>query len=114
MASTKPTIDYADFEKLDLRVGKIIAAEAPDWSNKLLKFTVDFGPEIGEKTILSGIKQWYEPEEFVGNSYVFVANLAERKMGEDVSQGMMIMADGDEQPQPFALENPAPPGTVVR
>lgn len=110
----KPTIEYADFDKLDLRVGKILAAAAPEWSNKLLEFKVDFGPEIGEKTILSGIKQWYAPEIFVGNSYVFVVNLAERKMGEGVSQGMMIMADGEDQPRPFALENPAPPGTVVR
>lgn len=110
----KPTIEYSDFEKLDLRIGKIIAAEAPEWSNKLLKFTVDFGSEIGERTILSGIKQWYAPEEFVGNLYVFVVNLAERKMGESVSQGMMIMADGDDQPRPFAVQVPVEPGTVVR
>lgn len=116
----KPTIEYADFEKLELRVGKIVAAEAPEWSSKLLKFTVDFGPEIGEKTILSGVKQWYPPEEFVGKLYVFVVNLAERKMGDPdngkgaYSQGMMIMADGADQPRPFALQVPVEPGTVVR
>lgn len=110
----KPTIEYADFDKLDLRVGKVIEAESPEWSNKLLKFTVDFGPEIGQKTILSGIKQWYEPEMFTGNLYVFVVNLAERKMGESVSQGMMIMADGEDQPRPFALQVSVEPGTVVR
>ena len=110
----KPTIEYTDFEKLDIRVGKILTAEAPEWSNKLLKFTVDFGSEIGEKTILSGVKQWYPPEEFVGKMYVFIVNLAERKMGESVSQGMMIMADGADQPRPFALQVPVEPGTVVR
>lgn len=110
----KPTIEYTEFEKLDIRVGKILTAEAPEWSNKLLKFTVDFGPDIGQKTILSGIKQWYAPDEFVGQLYVFVVNLAERKMGESVSQGMMIMADGPEKPQPFALKVPVEPGTVVR
>ncbi|MDQ3008317.1 MAG: methionine--tRNA ligase [bacterium] len=110
----KDTIEYGDFEKLDLRVGRVVAAEAPEWSNKLLQFTVDLGPEIGEKTILSGIKQWYAPEVFVGNLYVFVVNLAERKMGQAVSQGMMIMADGEDQPKPFALTVSAEPGEVVR
>ncbi len=110
----KPTITYEDFDKLDLRVGKVTAAEAPEWSQKLLQFTVDFGSEIGEKIILSGIKQWYAPEEFVGNLYVFVVNLAERKMGPGVSQGMMIMADGEDQPRPFVLNIPADPGTIIR
>lgn len=110
----KPTIEYADFDKLDLRVGKIITADAPEWSRKLLQFTVEFGPELGQRTILSGIRQWYEPAEFIGKSYVFVVNLAERKMGEGVSQGMMIMADGVDQPQPFAVPDSLEPGTVVR
>ena len=110
----KPTITYDDFDKLDLRVGRITAASAPDWSNKLLQFTVDFGSEIGEKTILSGIKQWYAPEVFVGKCYVFVINLAERKMGEGVSQGMMIMADDADQPRPFPLPEGVTPGSVVR
>jgi methionyl-tRNA synthetase len=110
----KPTITYDDFDKLDLRVGKIVAAAAPEWSRKLLQFTVDFGPEIGEKTILSGIREWYAPEEFVGKSYVFVVNLAERKMGEGVSQGMMIMADATDKPLPFSITVPVEAGTIVR
>lgn len=110
----KPTIEYADFEKLDLRVGKILTASAPEWSEKLLEFTVDFGSEIGTRTILSGIKQWYQPDEFVGKHFVFVVNLAERKMGESVSQGMMIMGDGPEKPQPFSVPDEIVPGTVVR
>lgn len=110
----KPTITYPDFEKLDLRVGKITAASAPEWSEKLLQFVVDFGSEIGEKVILSAIRQWYAPEDFVGKHYVFVTNLAERKMGEGVSQGMMIMGDGPEKPQPFSVPDDILPGTVVR
>lgn len=110
----KDIIQYGDFEKLDLRVGKIIAAEAPEWSEKLLQFTVDFGPEIGERTILSGIKKWYSPEEFVGRNHIFVVNLAERKMGPSVSQGMMIMVDGAEKPTVFAAPKTAQPGEVVR
>jgi methionyl-tRNA synthetase len=110
----KPVIEYGDFEKLDIRIGKVVEATAPEWSKKLLELTVDFGEEIGQKTILSGIKEWYPAEDFVGNSYMFVINLAERKMGEGVSQGMMIMADGDDQPVPFALKPEVEPGTVVR
>lgn len=114
----KATIEYADFEKLDIRVGLVTAATAPDWSRKLLQFTVDFGVEIGVKTILSGISQWYAPEDFVGKKYPFIINLAERKMGQGVSQGMMLMADsmidGEEQPTVTALPDQIAPGTVIR
>lgn len=110
----KPIIEYSDFEKLDIRVGKVIKAEAPDWSKKLLQLTVDFGEKIGEKNILAGVKEWYPPEGFVNNSYMFIVNLAERKMGESVSQGMMIMADGEGQPVPFVLKPEVAAGTVIR
>lgn len=109
----KPEITYADFEKNDIRIGLIAKATAPDWSRKLIEFTVDFGPEIGTKTIFSGIKEWFEPEYFVGKHGVFIINLAERKMGEGVSQGMMLMADGEE-PVPFFVPNSVAPGTIVR
>lgn len=109
----KPTISYDDFSKLDIRVGTIISATAPEWSEKLLRFEVDLGEEIGTKIILSGIKAWYQPEEFVGKQYIFVVNLAERKMGPEFSQGMMLMADGD-QPVPMALPTAVENGTVFR
>lgn len=114
----KDIIEYPDFEKLDLRVGKITAAEVPAWSKKLMQFTVDFGEEIGTKTILSGIQAWYTPADFIGKNFPFVVNLAERKMGEGVSQGMMIMADGkvdgEDHPIVFPLPDTATPGTVIR
>lgn len=110
----KDTIEFPDFEKLDLRVGKVIAAAAPEWSHSLLEFRVDFGPEIGEKNILSSIKQWYQPAEFIDNNYAFIINLAERKMGEGVSQGMMLMADPEDKPTPFTIPSEIAPGTVVR
>lgn len=114
----KPIIEYPDFEKLDLRVGKVIEATAPEWSNKLLQFTVDFGVEIGQKNILSGVRQWYQPDFFVGKNFPFIVNLAERKMGESVSQGMMIMADVVEgesaKPTIFVLPDEIPAGTTIR
>lgn len=89
----KPTITYEDFSKLDLRVGQVTKATIPDWSQKLIEMTVDFGDDIGELTIMAGIQQWYQPEDLVSNKFVFVINLAERKMGPAVSQGMMLMVD---------------------
>lgn len=109
----KPTIDYSQFEALDIRIGTIVTAEAPEWSQKLLKFTVDFGEEIGSRTIFSGIKQWYQPETFVGKQFPFLINLAPRKMGPEESQGMMIMADA-EQPVVFHLNQEVPAGSMVR
>lgn len=114
----KATIEYPDFEKLDLRVGVILEANVPTWSKKLMEFVVDFGEEIGKKTILSGIQAWYTPEDFVGKRFPFIVNLAERKMGEGVSQGMMIMADGkigdEARPIVFPLPEVVEPGTVIR
>ncbi len=114
----KPTIQFEDFEKLELRVGKVVAAIAPEWSNKLLQFTVNFGSELGERTILSGIRQWYKPEDLLNKNYPFIVNLAERKMGEAVSQGMMLMVDtfvnGENQPTVVVLPDSIEPGTVLR
>ncbi len=114
----KPTIEYTDFEKIDFRVGQVVEAIAPDWSNKLLQFTVDFGPELGQKTILSGIRKWYQPEELLNKKFPFVLNLAERKMGQGVSQGMMLMADvvkeGEEKPTLISIDDGVPLGTILR
>lgn len=110
----KPTIQYADFEKIDLRIGKVISAQAPDWSGKLIELTVDFGSEIGQRTILTGVKKWYAPEEFVGKYYIFILNLAEKPMGKSVSQGMMLMADEKDKPVVMDITKPVKQGTVVR
>ncbi|HSW90109.1 MAG TPA: methionine--tRNA ligase [Patescibacteria group bacterium] len=109
----KPSISYPDFEKLDIRVGTIVEATAPEWSLKLLRFVVDFGPEIGTKTIFSGIKKWYAPQDFVGKQFPFLINLEPKKMGEEESQGMMLMADGEEKPILFEVGH-VQNGTMVR
>lgn len=110
----KDVIDYEDFLKLDIRVGEIIKATAPKWSEKLLEFRVDFGEEIGERTILAGIKKWYQPEEFVGKKAVFVVNLAPKKMGPVESHGMWLMSDTTAQPVPLVVDTTIPSGTKVR
>lgn len=112
----KPIIPYLDFDKVDLRVGRIVEATAPEWSEKLLEFKVNFGPEIGERTIFSGVKQYFQPEEFVGNRYVFVVNLEPRKMGPAISEGMMVMIAHDESsaPIPIKLDDLALEGAILR
>lgn len=87
----KPEITIDDFGKLDIRVGKVLAAEKMEKSNKLLKLTVDTG--VDQRTVLSGIAQHYSPEEMVGKQVTLIANLAPRKMMGIESQGMILMAE---------------------
>ena len=88
----KETIQFADFEKLDLRVGVVESCEIVPKSSKLLKFVLDAGA-LGKRTIFSGIRGAYpEPEKLVGTEVVFVANLAPRKMSVGVSEGMILFA----------------------
>ena len=89
----KPEINYDDFAKLDLRVGTVVDCVDKEGSEKLLRLTVDFGEE-GTRNILSGIKQWYKPEDIKGKQFVFVFNLAPRKMMGEESEGMILAADG--------------------
>jgi methionyl-tRNA synthetase len=87
----KPTIQFDDFAKLDIRVGTILEAEKMPKSDKLLKFLVDDG--IEKRTILSGIAKHYSPEEMIGKQVTFIANLAPRKMMGVESNGMILMAE---------------------
>ena len=88
----KPVIDFSDFEKLDLRVGHIKACEKVKKANKLLKFTLDDGSGT-DRTIVSGIAKFYEPEELIGKDVLFIANLAPRKLMGIESQGMILSAE---------------------
>lgn len=109
----KSLIDYSDFEKLDIRIGTVVACVAPPWSKKLLRLEVDLG-EAGQRVIFSGIKEWYSPDELVGKQFPFIINLSPKKMQDEESQGMMVMADGPDQPILFQLPTNVPVGTVVR
>jgi methionyl-tRNA synthetase len=89
--SIKPTIQYDDFAKLDLRVGKILSAQKVEKADKLLKLEIDLGFE--KRTIVSGIALHFKPEEIIGKQVVVVANLAPRKMRGIESNGMILMAE---------------------
>jgi methionine--tRNA ligase len=92
VAPMKPVIGIEDFDKIDLRVGRILTAEKVEKSNKLLKFTVDTG--IDKRTVLSGISKHFSAEQMVGKRVLMVVNLAPRKMMGIESQGMLLFAEG--------------------
>ncbi len=92
----KPQIEFSDFAKIEIRVGRIVEAFVPDGSEKLIQFRVDFGPEVGEKTIFSGIKEWYAPEELVGIKTTWAVNLAPKKTPFGMSEGMLFACDDRE------------------
>ena len=88
-------VDFDTFAKSDFRAVKILACEAVPKSKKLLKFTLDDG-ERKDRVILSGIHEYYEPEELVGKTAIAIVNLAPRKMMGIDSEGMLISAVHEE------------------
>ncbi len=109
----KQTIDFADFEKLDIRVGHIKHCERVKKANKLLKFTIDDGSGK-DRTIVSGIAKFYEPESLIGKDVCFIANLAPRKLMGIESQGMILSAeDFDGSLSVSTIEHPVKPGSQV-
>ena len=99
----KELIEYDDFAKLELRIGEIIACEEVPKSKKLLKETIKLGSET--RTVLSGIKKWYKPEDMVGKKVLVVCNLAPRKIAGIESQGMVLAAE-DESGEMLSLLTP--------
>ena len=86
----KAETTFDDFSKMDLRVGKILEAETVPKANKLLKLLIDTG--IDKRTIVSGIAEYYKPDEIIGKSVCVLVNLAPRKLKGVVSNGMILMA----------------------
>lgn len=111
-APIKPTITYADFDKLDIRVGTIEAVEEVAGSDKLVRLIVDFGDH--KRRILAGMKQERaDPKEIEGKQALFVVNLAPKKMMGELSEGMLFdigFADGI-LPALAMPERPVPNGS---
>ncbi len=93
-----PQIAIDDFVKVDLRVAQIVVAERIPKADKLLRLEVDLGYE--KRQILSGIAEWYTPEELIGRRIVVIANLAPRKMRGLESHGMLLAAGHGENGKP--------------
>ena len=101
-----PEIEYDDFAKIDLRLAKVVAAEEIKKSKKLLKLTVEVGEET--RTVVSGIKQWYAPEDLVGKTVVLVANLKPVTLCGVESRGMILCASDEADVNLSALTTLAP------
>jgi methionyl-tRNA synthetase len=109
-------ISIDDFTRVDLRIALIVAAEAVEGSDKLLRLTLDVG-EGQLRNVFSGIKAWYQPEQLTGKLTVMVANLAPRKMKFGISEGMVLAASSDDDGGGVYLLDPWPgarPGMRVR
>ncbi len=119
----KETISWADFAKLDLRVGKIVEAGLVEGSSKLLKLTVDIGeakdPDESEtrrqlRTLVAGLGGYYDPASLVGKEIVVVVNLESKALMGVESQGMLLAADVGGRPVLLTLDETIPEGSVVR
>ncbi|HRK53250.1 MAG TPA: methionine--tRNA ligase [Cyclobacteriaceae bacterium] len=108
----KAEITFDEFSKMDMRIGKVIAAEKVEKSKKLLKMQVDTG--IDTRTVLSGIAEHYTPEEMVGKQVTILVNLAPRKIMGFESQGMILMAeDKDGALKLISSSDPVSPGSSI-
>ncbi|WP_304471248.1 methionine--tRNA ligase subunit beta, partial [uncultured Faecalibaculum sp.] len=107
----KPEIVFDDFAKIELRTGIVTASEKVKKSKKLLKNQVDLGTET--RQILSGIAQYYSPEDMVGRQVIVVTNLAPRKMAGEISEGMILCAEHGDQVVLVSPDDKLPAGSVV-
>ena len=112
-APIRDNIEFDDFMKLDIRVGKVLECTKVPKADKLLQFRIDDG--LGGRTIVSGIAKYYNPEELVGKNVCFVANLAPRKLRGIESQGMILSAeDADGRLVVITPADEVKPGSEVK
>lgn len=117
-------ITFDQFSAVEIRIGRVTEAVVPEWSHWVIKLTVNFGEEVGVRTIFAGMMKFFKPDEFVGKQFPFVVNIEPKKIGPngDFSEGMMLAADfvQDEtdpesgRPVLFSLGEEVPDGTKIR
>lgn len=113
LAEAKNPIEFSDFVKMDIRVGEIRAAEKVAKTKKLLKLTIDTG--IDQRTVVSGIAEFFAPEEIIGKQVAILVNLEPREIKGIISQGMILMAeDGDGRLDFVSPQTTFRPGSVIR
>ena len=108
---TAPVITMEDFQKIDLRVAKVLYAENIPKSDRLLKLRVDVGEE---RTLVAGIAKYYKPEELIGKTIIIVANLQPTKLMGVESNGMLLAADGADGVILATFDKEAKIGSKVR
>jgi methionyl-tRNA synthetase len=112
--AAKPETSFDDFNKMDIRVGTILEAERVPKTDKLLKLKIDTG--IDQRTVVSGIAEWYKPEDIIGQQVSILVNLAPRKIKGIESQGMILMAENKEGELSFVLpsKNNMNNGSIIK
>lgn len=105
-------VPFTDFQKLDLRIGKIENVEEIEGLDKVYKLTVDLG-EPKKRIMLAGLKETHEPYELLGKLIVVVANLEPREIGGVRSEGMLLAAISGEKPVLLIPEEEVKPGSKV-
>ena len=111
-ASGTRELNINEFFKLELRVAKVLTAEAVPNTDKLLKLEVDIGTE--KRQLVAGIAQVYEPDALIGKNIIVVANLQPARIRGVESRGMLLAADAGGRPIVATFEEDVPPGTRVR
>lgn len=111
-------INFEDFAKLEIRIGKILNAEKVEGTDRLLKLEVDFGPSTSsgssKRQIVSGIAEFYAPEDLIGKECPFIVNLEPRKFMGVESQGMILAADNQGQPVLMSPDKGVKAGSLVK
>ena len=87
-------ITFEDFQKLDIRIAKVLTCEVVENADKLYKLTLDAG-ELGERTVVSGIREWYEPEDLIDKKIVYLSNLEPKVIRGVESQGIILAAEDE-------------------
>ncbi len=112
MSERSPTITYADFEKVDVRVGTIVeAAPFPQARKPALKLVIDFGPEIGQRKSSAQIVANHRPEDLVGRQVLAVVNFPPRQIGPFMSEVLTLgLPDAEGQVMLIGPDRPVPAG----
>ena len=106
-------VSFSDFEKLDIRIGKVVTVEKVEGANKLLKFEIDFGEE--RRQIISGIAAYYsDDDKLVGKLLPVIINLEPRKIYGQLSEGMILLVDAEKKPVFLTPDEEVISGSKVR
>jgi methionyl-tRNA synthetase len=106
-------ITWNDFAKVEFRIGQIVEAVNVEASDKLIRMVVDFGEELGNKIVFSGIRKYYQPEELLNKKTVFVVNMIPKVIMNEKSEAMIFGASDDEKMSILILEKDLANGTQV-
>lgn len=105
-------VSFAEFKKLDLRVGRVLNVEDIAGLDKIYKLTVDIGEE-NPRTILAGVKEFLKPQDLEGKNIVVIVNLEPKEVRGVLSEGMLLAAEVDGKPTIVVPEEEVEPGTPV-